>query len=81
MENLLDNIRALENVSAALEPSLDERNDYANELQEFTNGFIETVESKKAYNTGDADTQKLSIHPEKKTLTQLLEIYNDEVIG
>ena len=81
MENLLDNIRALENVSAALEPSLDERNDYANELQEFTNGFIETVESKKAYNTGDADTQKLSIHPEKKTLTQLLEIYNDEVVG
>lgn len=81
MENLLDNIRALENVSAALEPSLDERNDYANELQEFTNGFIETVESKKAYNAGDADTQKLSIHPEKKTLTQLLEIYNDEVVG
>ena len=81
MENLLDNIRALENVSAALEPSLEERNNYANELQKFTNGFIETIETNKAYNIGDADAQKLSIHPQKKTLTQLLEIYNDEVVG
>ena len=81
MESLLDNIRALENVSSALEPSLEERNDYANELQEFTNGYIETIESNKAYNLGDADSEKLSIHPAKKTLTELLEIYNDEVVG
>jgi len=80
MENLMDKIRALENVSAALEPSLAERNNYTKELQEFTNGFIETLEMNKAFKEGDASNQKLSIHPQKKTLTELLAIYKEEVV-
>jgi aromatic-L-amino-acid decarboxylase len=81
MENLLNTIKSLEDISKALEPSLAERNNYAKELQEFTNGFIATVESKKAYTMGDADPQKLKVHASKKTFKELLEIYNDEVVG
>ena len=81
MENLLDNIKALENVSADLEPSLEQRNSYAKELQDFTNSFIETVETNKAYNGGDPDNEQLSVHSSKKSLKELLKIYNEEVVG
>jgi glutamate/tyrosine decarboxylase-like PLP-dependent enzyme len=80
MDSLLNSIKLLEKVSAALEPSLEERNAYAKELQEFTNGFIATVETNKAFNIGDADPQKLKVHASKKTLKELLEIYNEEVV-
>lgn len=81
MENLLNNIKALESVSKALEPSLEERNSYAKELQEFTNAFITTIETNKAYNFGDADAHKLSVNSQKKTLKELLKIYDEEVVG
>lgn len=81
MKNLLDSIKELEKVSSDLEPSLEKRNNYANELQDFTNGFIETVELNKAYNAGDPDSKKLSVYPSKKSLKELLKIYNEEVIG
>jgi glutamate/tyrosine decarboxylase-like PLP-dependent enzyme len=81
MDSLLENIKSLESVSSALEPSLVKRNAYAKELQDFTNGFIETVETNKAFNGGDADSEKLKVHSSKKTLKELLEIYNDEVVG
>ncbi len=80
MKSLLNSIQSLESISEALEPSLEQRNNYAKELQDFTNSFIATVESNKAFISGDADQQKLSVHSSKKSLSELLEIYNDEVV-
>lgn len=80
MENLVDKIKALENVSAALEPSLEERNKYNQELNNFLNNFIETTEEKKAYYEGDPDKEKLSVQPAKKSLQELLAIYTSEVL-
>ena len=80
MENLIDKINALEKISKGLEPSLEERNNYNNELQHFLNEFIETTEEKKAYYIGNSNAEKLSIKSDKKSLKELLEIYTSEVL-
>ena len=41
MKSLLNSIQSLESISEALEPSLEQRNNYAKELQDFTNSFME----------------------------------------
>ena len=80
MENLVDRIKVLESVSKELEPSLEERNKYNQELNHFLNNFIETTEDKKAYYVGNPDNEKLSVQSTKKSLEELLAIYTSEVL-
>ena len=80
MEDLINKINALEKISKELEPPLEERDNYNNELQGFLNNFIETTEENKAYYIGNPDAKKLSIKSDKKSLKELLEIYTSEVI-
>ena len=80
MESLIKRIIALEKISKGLEPSLEERNKYNEELQQFLNDFIDTTEEKKAYYIGEPDNEKLRVNPTKKSLKELLAIYTSEVI-
>ncbi|NQX98332.1 MAG: aminotransferase class V-fold PLP-dependent enzyme [Flavobacteriales bacterium] len=80
MKNLIDKIAALESISIGLEPSLEERNNYKNELDVFLNEFISTTEQKKTYYGGNPDNEKLRVHSSKKSLKELLEIYTSEVL-
>ncbi len=80
MENLIDKIVALEKVSKELEPSIEVRNSYNEEVQNFTNNFIATTEEKKSYYGGTPDSEKLGVKPGKKDLKELLSIYTSEVV-
>jgi len=61
MDKLTNKILNLEKISAALEPSLLDRNKMNNQLQDFINYFIETIDDSPAYYSGKPDTNKLSI--------------------
>jgi len=80
MENLINKIASLEKISKELDPSIAERNRYNEELQQFLNEFVDTTEEKKSYYAGNPDIEKLSVKPDKKSLTELLDIYTSEVI-
>jgi len=80
MDDLINNIIALEKISSELEPSIEQRNSYNSNLQEFLNDFIENIENNKAYYIGSPDKEKLAINPEKKSFKDLLSIYTSEVI-
>jgi len=80
MDKLTNKILNLEKISAALEPSLLDRNKMNNQLQDFINYFIETIDDSPAYYSGKPDTNKLSITLKKKELKNLLAIYHKEVV-
>lgn len=80
MKNLTDNILALEQISAALEPSLAERELLNKEIQAYANNFIDTTETNLSYYKGDPDSSQLSISTNKKALKELLKIYTSEVV-
>ncbi len=80
MELLINQILALEEISAALDPSLEDRDHLNNQVQDYANGFIENTESNKAYFQGTPDKTKLGIGSNKKELKELLDAYTKEVV-
>jgi glutamate/tyrosine decarboxylase-like PLP-dependent enzyme len=80
MDSLIDKILILEKVSKELEPSINERNNLNQQIQFFSNQFIETINETPSYYTGTPDNKKLSISDNKKDLKDLLSIYTSEVV-
>ena len=80
MENLIENILALEKISQELEPALEERNELNNQIQDYANQFIASINDTPSYYAGDPDSEKLSIKSDKKELEELLSIYTSEVV-
>ncbi|MDF1672284.1 MAG: aminotransferase class V-fold PLP-dependent enzyme [Vicingaceae bacterium] len=80
MKNLTNSILALEQISAALEPTLVERELLNKDIQQYANEFIDSTESKLSYYKGDPDSSQLGISTNKKELKELLKIYTSEVV-
>ncbi len=80
MDSLINKIIALEKISQELEPSLEKRNSLNEQLQQYTNHFIENTEYNPSYYGGNPDSEKLRIKPSKKDLKELLSIYTSEVV-
>jgi len=81
MEELVKKITELENISKELDPSSKEREKYSVEMNHFFDDFIATTESNNTYNGGNANKDDLGISSDKKSLTQLLDIYTSEVVN
>lgn len=80
MEKLINKILALEKISQGLEPTLEQRDKLNQEVQNYSNQFIESCEINPSYFGGTPDSEKLSIKSGKKDLKKLLSIYTSEVV-
>jgi len=80
MNTLLDRIAQLEKISAELEPTQQERQQYNSEITKYADDFIHSLEDRPAYAKGDANTEELAIKKDKQSLTNLLETYTKEVV-
>ena len=80
MKKLIKRILELENISKELEPSEAKRNKYFQQIQDYTNYFINDIEETKAYSVTNVKHGVLSINGCKKPLSRLLQVYADEVV-
>lgn len=80
MNNLIDKIVALEKISKELEPSLKERKDMNQQVQDYVNHFLENLKDYPTYIKGNPEIEKLTIKPGKKKLKELLANFNSEVV-
>ena len=79
MDHILQKLAVCEQHSNILEPNEDQRNLYLEELQTYTNAFINTTETRKAFGKGDVKEGSLAIDGRKKTFTEILATYTQEV--
>lgn len=79
MDELLKQIEALETISSRLEPDRTTREKYFSELINYVQEFIDLLPQQKAYQPGKPARGKLSINQKSAKLTELLEIYHEEV--
>ncbi|MGB0887648.1 MAG: aminotransferase class V-fold PLP-dependent enzyme [Vicingaceae bacterium] len=80
MNDLINKINELENISKELNPSEKDRRDFRNELNQYFDNFIENTELKKAFAGGGANKNMLGVLPSKTSLTELLRAYQSEVV-
>jgi len=80
MNSLITQIEALQQISQELNPSIEEREQINNHIQEFVNNFLKNIENYPAYAQGNPNIEKLSIQKNKKNLKELLTDFNSEVV-
>jgi glutamate/tyrosine decarboxylase-like PLP-dependent enzyme len=79
MKDLIEKIKHLENVSQALEPDEINRNIYLDQVKDFGNGFINSLEKVKAFHQAAPTPNIFEITSKKKKLDEIIDIYNKEV--
>ncbi len=80
MDELIGQILDLQRVSEELEPTQEKRNNMLDLVQNFTNNFIDNLETYPAFEQGDADLEKLKLTSAKSELPDLLQKFNSEVV-
>jgi len=79
MTSIKDQIRSLQKISEALEPTETQRDQYFEQIQAYSNQFINELPKQKAY-TPDHETKgSLRLSKTPKSLAQLLLLYRKEV--
>ncbi len=81
MKKLKQRILELENISKELDPSEVKRNQYLQQIQDYTNCFINNIEKTKTYSDKKIKQGILSITGSKKPLDRLIKAYASEVAG
>lgn len=79
MHDIKSRVLALQKISGILEPSEEQRDHLLQEVRNFSNDFINSLSTTKAYSAEKANEQAFSIGGETKTLREILEIYSREV--
>ncbi|MBN4046990.1 aminotransferase class V-fold PLP-dependent enzyme [bacterium AH-315-P13] len=79
MNKLKQQILELQGISSALEPTETERNQYIEQVNNYTNSFINALENTNAYSKETESDNVFAISSKKKTLQEILKIYDDEV--
>ena len=79
MKDLTEKILQLQQISAELEPSEKQRNNYVNQLNNYTSQFIDNLDNTNAYSDAKETAGLFGINSEKKSLSEILNIYADEV--
>lgn len=79
MDNLRRQIKGLEKISGALDPSEQQRNDLLGEMQDYANGFINGLPAGKAYSPEKGNKTAFSIGDQTRSLQEILETYSKEV--
>ena len=80
MNSLITQIETLQQISQELNPSVEERERINIQVQDFVDGFLKNIETYPAYVKGNPNTDKLSIQKNKKSLKELLQNFNSEVV-
>lgn len=82
MQELTDQIKALNEISNQLELPQEKQKELLQQLGDFTSKFIHQLPTEKAFNAKSIAKEKLVIHPEtKQTLATILDVYQKEVIN
>ncbi|MAP55824.1 aminotransferase class I/II-fold pyridoxal phosphate-dependent enzyme [Altibacter sp.] len=79
MESLIQRIKVLQETSASLEPSEQQRNTYTNQLSTFANRFINRLPTTPAYSSEKETEGALAISSEPRSFEALLTLYEQEV--
>ncbi|MFT4602314.1 MAG: aromatic-L-amino-acid decarboxylase [Arenicella sp.] len=80
MAELLKKISDLEKVSAQLEPNESERNQYVEQVKDFTNDFINNIDEMDSYFGTKVNADRLKISEDTISLEKALQLYQEEVI-
>lgn len=80
MESIEKKLKDLENISNQLEITFENRNQFLNQIKDFTNHFIEQLPHSKSFYHKEVKTDLIKINNETKTLDEILKIFNDEVL-
>ena len=75
----MDKIKQLENISQALEPDETDRNKYIDQVMDFGNGFINSLEKVNAFHQASVTPNIFEITSQKKELGEIIDIYDKEV--
>lgn len=79
MKDLIDKIKSLETISAELEPLESTRNEYQQQVQQFSNDFINTIHDRNSFQQGSPTPQSLKIDTNGQKLEGLIALYKKEV--
>ncbi|MBK9193043.1 MAG: aminotransferase class V-fold PLP-dependent enzyme [Crocinitomicaceae bacterium] len=80
MSTLTDKIAELEKISAALEPSKEERIHYLQSTGIYTSQFIDSLPFRNTFSNTKANADKLKIDGRKKNIQEVFDLYTTEVI-
>lgn len=80
MKNLIQQIKKLEQQSAALEPTKTQRADFIEALEEYAHTFISQLNSEPTYKNNYNFDQSLAIEKAQKSMDEVLKLYQTEVV-
>ena len=79
MNELVQKIQELEQISNALEPNEKERNLFFDQTKKFAHDFINSLTTKKAFNQAEIDVNTFTIGKKNKNLAEIIHTYDKEV--
>lgn len=79
MDDLKEQILALQEISGDLDPSEEKRNALFEEVRGYSNEFINNLSSAKSYSSEKANPEKFIVRDQENPLEKILKIYSDEV--
>lgn len=81
MNELIEKITRLEKMSAALEPSEEQRQHYLTLIGNYSAQFIDSLGKRNTFSNSKANAEKLRIDDSTKELSEVLSLYTDEVVN
>jgi aromatic-L-amino-acid decarboxylase len=79
MKKLINKIKLLEKISEDLEPTESQRADYHDQMFNFSNDFINTIDDRNSFLERKKPIKGLHINGNKKSLKKILKLYNSKV--
>ena len=79
MNELVQKIQELQQISNALEPTEQQRKHYFDQCKKFANDFINSLTTKKAFNQAEIDVNTFTIGKKNKNLAEIIHTYDKEV--
>jgi aromatic-L-amino-acid/L-tryptophan decarboxylase len=81
MKGLINKISELEQISKELDPSENSRNEYLKEVQDYSNQFLNSIDTQDSFVSSTKESEVLKIDGNKKSIQELINIYATEVAG
>jgi glutamate/tyrosine decarboxylase-like PLP-dependent enzyme len=81
LQDLIHDIKQLQLISEALEPTEANRDHYFDLIRNFSNQFINSLSSEKAFNQSTVDKKSFRIDAKTKTLPEIIRIFKNEISG
>ncbi len=80
MTDLVKKISEFEKLSAQLEPTQSERNQYVEQVRDFANDFINNIDEMDSFFGTEVNADKLKVSKESISLEKALSLYDEEVV-